>query len=377
MKILIATDSFLPRWDGIARFLDEVIPKLSKDYTISVLAPEFSGEFSGYDKVTVSRFATSWIKVADYNVSFPSKNVISEYVKDADIIWTQTIGPIGYYTILEAKKQGKPVVAYIHSIEWELFTKSLKLWAPVERIVYALVKRYARFLYNKCDLILVPSSEVAELFKRNHIASQKKVIHLATNTDKFVPISEKDKVKAKERLGINPKMKVVGFAGRIGREKDILTLYRAFTRLQKKRSDVLLLIVGQDLGGVTESFKEKENIMIVGHTNKIVEYFHAMDVYVLTSLTETTSLSTIEAMACGLPVVVTRVGYVAEYVKDGQNGYFFPKKDSYTLSRFIEALLADEPLRKKLGENARKTVVDEFSWQTTIKQLKEVFDIYR
>ncbi len=374
MRILIATDSFLPRWDGIARFLDEIIPRLSRDYSISVLAPEFRGEFGGYDKVTISRFRASWIKFADYNVCFPSRKIIREYVEGADIVWTQTIGPIGCFAILEAKKQGKPVIAYIHSIEWELFTKSLKLWPPFEKLVYAGVKRYARFLYNKCDLILVPSKEVAEIFRFNRIDSQKKILHLGTNTDKFSP--EKDKARAKEHIGINPSMKVVGFAGRIGREKDILTLYRAFARLHKKNDRVLLLIVGQDLGGVTSSFNEKENIMVVGHTNNIIDYFHAMDVYVLPSLTETTSLSTIEAMACGLPVIVTRVGYVSEYVKDGFNGYFFQKKDSYSLSRFIEALLADDSLRKRLGSNARKTAVEQFSWQATIKQLKEVFNVF-
>lgn len=374
MRILIATDSFLPRWDGVARFLDEIIPRLSKNHQISVLAPEFKGEFKGYDNVVISRFKASVIRLADYNLSFPSRKVIREYVKDADLVWTQTIGPVGAFAILEAKKQNKPVIAYIHSIEWELFTKSLNLIAPLEKLVYSFVKRYARFLYNKCDLILVPSKEVAEIFKLNGISSQKKILHLGTNTSKFVPAI--DKIRAKEHLSINPKKKVVGFAGRIGKEKDLITLYRAFARLQKKRSDIVLMVVGQDFAGVTNFFKEKENVMVVGQTSNIIPYFQAMDIYVLPSLTETTSLSTIEAMSCGIPVVVTRVGYVGEYVKDGLNGFFFPKKDSYTLSRLIEALLDNEILRKRIGNNARHTVIQQFSWEATIKQLKEVFEVF-
>ncbi len=375
MRILIATDSFLPRWDGIARFLDEVIPRLSREYHISVLAPEFRGEFKGYDNVTISRFRASWIKLADYNISFPSRKIIREYVKEADIVWTQTIGPIGAFAVLEAKKQNKPVIAYIHSIEWELFTKSLSLIAPLEKFVYNLTKRYARFLYNKCDLLLVPSKEIAEIFRLSGISAQKKILHLGTNASKFAPSNDKAAVKAK--LGIFPKMKVVGFAGRIGKEKDILTLYRAFVRIQKNHDDVALVIVGQDLAGVTKSFRDKANIKVIGYTNDIISYLQAMDVYVLPSLTETTSLSTIEAMSCGLPVVVTKVGYVAEYVKDSHNGFFFPKRNSYILSRIIEKLLEDERLRERIGRNARNTVIEQFSWEATIKQLKEVLEVFK
>ncbi len=81
-----------------------------------------------------------------------------------------------------------------------------------------------------------------------------------------------------------------------------------------------------------------------------------MDCYVLPSLTETTSLSTLEAMSCGLAVFATRVGYIKNYIKEGENGYLFPKKNAYLLSKKLELVAKDEKLRARLGKKARETV---------------------
>ncbi|MBD3283212.1 glycosyltransferase, partial [Candidatus Pacearchaeota archaeon] len=103
-------------------------------------------------------------------------------------------------------------------------------------------------------------------------------------------------------------------------------------------------------------------------------YYQAMDVHVLASLSETTSLSTLEAMSCGLPVLATPVGYIKEYIKDLNNGILIKKQDSYFLYRKLEFLMQDSQLRKELGENARQTVVKKFSWEHTVESILKVFD---
>ena len=85
----------------------------------------------------------------------------------------------------------------------------------------------------------------------------------------------------------------------------------------------------------------QKNIILTGSKDNVVPYLQAMDIYVLPSLTETTSISTLEAMSCGLPVVVTPVGYVKNYIHDGKNGLFFPKKNSGILARKINELIKD------------------------------------
>jgi len=370
--LLIATDNLLPRWDGIARFINEVVPKLSGDFRITIAAPAFNGDFSGYENVEVVRFPVSGLKVADYFVSKPSYIKIRKLVRNADLVWTHTLGPIGVLSIFAAKSMKKLLVSSIHSIEWELFTKSLSMNRVFSNIIYVLTKFFARLIYNRADLLIVPSLEIAEFLEWNGIRTQKSVIHLGTDVEKFVPA---DRKKAKAALGIDPNRHVVGFCGRIGREKDLVTLYRAFRRVQKKDRDALLMIVGQDLAGVTRDFASKACVMVVGAVDNVVPYFQAMDVYVLPSLTETTSLSTMEAMACGIAVLSTRVGAVKDYINDGVNGIFFLKQNAYDLSKKIIRLLDDEALRASLGGNARKTIVERFSWDKTIRRIKEVLEV--
>ena len=97
-----------------------------------------------------------------------------------------------------------------------------------------------------------------------------------------------------------------------------------------------------------------------------------MDVYVLPSLTETTSLSTLEAMACGCAVIATPVGYVKEYIKEKYNGMLFPFKNSLVLSLKLGILLENEKLREKLAVNGRKTVERLFKWEKTAQNIKKI-----
>ncbi len=373
-RVLIATDDFLPRWDGIARFLNEAIPRLVGEYDVTVAAPAFEGEYKGYDKSKIVRFPVTKLRLADYFLPKPSYKKIAELVRNSDVVWAQSIGPVSAFAIYSASRQKKPVIAYTHSIPWELLTKSLALNRVLEPAIYFSARLLTRYLYNKCDLLLVPSLEIAELFEWNGVKTQKKIVRLGTDSSKF--IQPRSKPEAKRYIGIEPERQVIGFCGRIGKEKDLLTLYRAFVRLHKKYQSTLLLIVGQDIGGVARGFGSKTGVMYVGYTDNVVPYLQAMDIYVLPSLTETTSLSTLEAMSTGLAVISTRVGYVKEYIKDGVNGLFFKKRDAYSLYRKIEEVISNPALARRLSENARKTVIESFSWDSTMRQIKEVIDIF-
>ncbi len=93
-----------------------------------------------------------------------------------------------------------------------------------------------------------------------------------------------------------------------------------------------------------------------------------MDIYCLPSLTETTSLSTLEAMSCELPVISTPVGFIKDYITPKKTGLFFKAGDSYALSRIIEKLDGDKELQETMGKAARKMVQEYFSWQQRAQQ---------
>ena len=370
-KLLITTDAFLPHWDGVARFLSEIIPRLKNDFEITVICPKFEGAPPRIPGVKIIRMPLLKIQFADTYPAKPIAKEIKREVKNCDLIFNQTIAPIGLAAIKYGKKYKKPIISYIHIIEWNLVKKSLKRF---RWIAGWFAKILARKKYNKCNLLLVPAKEEAAILNSNKIKTLKAIVYLGTDINKFVPAE--DKAQAKKLVGINPKYFVIGYLGRVSREKDILTLYRAFVKLQKENPNVRLLIVG---GGIEEQerlFKAKQGIIFTGSEDNVVPYLQAMDVYVLPSLIETTSLTTMEAMSCGLPVLATKVGFVKEYIKHNVNGIFFPKRNSYILRKKIEMLMKDRELRETLGLNARETIEEVYSWDITVHKIKKILEGY-
>lgn len=372
-KLLIATDAFLPRWDGIARFLSEVIPKIKDDFDITVIAPRFP-QFKDYvdepDGYKICRVETFNWTFGDYHPPrFKSWRTVKKHARAADIVWVHSTMPIGMFGIKYARKFDKSCLSYVHTIDWELVLRSLKVFLPIRYLWSWIVKLHTRFWYNRCKLLLFPSIEIAKQFDLEGVTTPKNVVHLGVDTEKFSPPD--NKVTAKIRLGLDPNKKVIGFVGRTGHEKDLITLYRTFVQLQKRRKDVILMIIGPKSSD-TRVFEGKKSIIVTGQKEDVVPYLQAMDVYVLPSLTETTSLSTLEAMSCGVAVIATKVGFVKDYIKDKYNGILFPKRNSFILRKKIERLLDNDRIREKLGSNARKFVMLNFSWDKTIKDIKEL-----
>jgi len=157
--------------------------------------------------------------------------------------------------------------------------------------------------------------------------------------------------------------------GRFGREKDLPTLYNAFRKVHQDRPNTTLLLVGGEI-----SFDHMEDIRVVGPVNDPLPYYQAMDIYVLPSLTETTSLTTMEAMATGLPVVVTPVGYVEKYVEHKFNGFVFPCGNVERLYIILKKLITDLHLRKDLGRAARHTMVQKHSWEKTAENILKILE---
>lgn len=368
-KLLITTDSFLPRWDGVARFLSEVIPKLSEKYDITVAAPKFQGKAPSFRGVKIVRIPLSAFTFGDYTPARLCFREVRELVRETDMVFNQTMGPIGIAGIKSAKKLRKPVISYIHSIDWELFSESISRF---RRTIQFATKRLARNLYGKCDLLLVPSRTVSETLESNGISTRKEVVRLGTDIAKFIP--PMDRNRAKRQVKINPRYIVIGFCGRIGREKDLPTLSKAFRILAKKRRNITLLVVGTGLKQEEKALMKGKRIVMAGAKDNVVPYLQAMDIYVLPSLTETTSLSTLEAMSCGLPVVVTRVGYLKRYIKNMTNGIFFEKGNPSDLAEKIEYLLENPDEARRIGETARKTVVKKFNWQDTVNGIENALE---
>ena len=363
-KLLIATDSFLPRWDGISRFMYEILPTLSKQFEVTIVAPAFPGKKPEFDNVHIVRFPIRRWKVADINPAKVNRRILRKLVKRSDVVWSQTVGPIGAFSMYYAKKFHTPLVAFVHSVEWDLFSQSLKRF---KIFVRESTRKVVRYLYNKCNIIIVPFEGMIEMLEKAGVDRKMEIVHLGTDVNKFLPVESK--ALAKRKIGLDPNKIVIGYVGRFGREKDIATLYESFRRIRAKWPSTTLLLVG---GELDKPFEDMENVKVVGQQDNTVPYYQAMDIYVLPSLTETTSLTTMEAMSCGIPVVVTGVGYIPQYVKHKFNGLLFPPKNSERLTILLDILLKDADYRRELGKAARNTMIQKFSWEKTSEDVTEI-----
>lgn len=370
-KLLLIADTYYPKVDGTMKFMDEFIKRAENYFEISILVPNF-GAKKGKNVTYLD--VSKRIHLSDYRgIKLSGKNIakIKNSVREADVIFVQGPAFASYIGAYYGRKFNKPTLLYTHTIAWELLDKFLpKL---IKKMVFRLVKKMSIMIYNRCDEILVPYHDLKVQLEAQGVTSPMTVARLGVDIDKFCP--EADKFLAKSRIGIPPDRMVIGYVGRVSKEKNISVLLAAFKKL-KHQKNVFLLIVGDGPEKQVEELKELHNCKVTGFVNNVEDYLKAMDIFVMPSLTETTSLATLEAMSTGLPVIATKVGFMKTYIVRNHNGLFFPRNSSSMLAFKIEKLLRNREMRWKLGQNARKTVAYSFSWERSINKIRRKLGEY-
>ncbi len=366
IKVAVMADTYYPKVDGVRRFVEEFLKRASSELALHLVAPRFSNEEHFLDvKTTLLELSKSLKMFTYHSIALTKENLnkIKEIVQESDVVFVQDPGPIGYYALKFANKLQKKSVMYFHTKTWEFVQK---YYNANERMV-GILKRTLIKLHNRPDLLLIPYAGLQDELRKEGIVGETKVAQLGVDTFRFsVP---KDKIGMKKKLGL-PNKTIVGYVGRITGEKNTETLLRAFKGLG--RNDVHLLMVGDGSPSVVSKFKETPNCTVTGFVENAEEYLQAMDIFVMPSVTETTSLATLEAMSCGVAVISTKVGFMEKYIVKGHNGVFFPKASVSTLRSKIVKLVENPELRIKLGMNARRTVEYSFSWDTAVAKIVQI-----
>lgn len=211
-----------------------------------------------------------------------------------------------------------------------------------------------------------------------------RVIPCGVDLERFRP---GDPAAARVRLGLGG-ARVLLFVGRLAPIKGLETLLRA---LAAARADGLrgaplrLLVVGGDrdesgdgegarLGRLAHELGLAGCVEFRGPQpqDALPDFYAAADLCLMPSLHESFGMVALEAMACGVPVVASRVGGLSTTVQDGVTGLLVPEGDVAALARGIAALLADEPRRRAMGRRAREWA-SRFAWPTVARALAELY----
>ena len=164
---------------------------------------------------------------------------------------------------------------------------------------------------------------------------------------------------------IQEDMVVFGFMGRLTRDKGIMDLVEAFAALPASRTSHLLL-VGPDEEGIERIIRGRflhvtERVHFAGYTNRPEQYYPAFDVFCIPSYREGFGSSVIEAAACGVPALASRIYGLTDAVVEGKTGLMHPPRDISEIRRGLEAFLENTCVRERMGHAARCRARNEFS----------------
>jgi glycosyltransferase involved in cell wall biosynthesis len=192
--------------------------------------------------------------------------------------------------------------------------------------------------------------------------------------------------EVRRELGIDKDAPVVGQVAAISPKKGLEYFLQAAATLARRRSDALFIIVGSAHGLHVEYYNDLKQlqsqlglsdtqVLWLGDRFDTERFYVAMDVFTMSSIpdSEGTTTTSMEALACEVPVVATDVGAVSEVVVDGENGYLVPPNDPDELARRVDLLLNNKDLRQKFGTAGRQRTIKNFDVSVCVEYYVRVF----
>jgi len=180
-------------------------------------------------------------------------------------------------------------------------------------------------------------------------------------------------------LGISQDTKVILFVGRLNRDKGMLDLAVAFDMIAQQHLDVELLLVGAEedvpFSRIQEiCYAERDHLHYVNFTATPEYYMAAADIFCLPSYREGFGMTIIEAAACGVSAVASRIYGITDAMADGKTGLLFPAGDVGALTQALLKLIANNELRQQMGKVARERALELFASEKITREMVVMYD---
>jgi glycosyltransferase involved in cell wall biosynthesis len=188
---------------------------------------------------------------------------------------------------------------------------------------------------------------------------------------------ETDDIPAKANYTLHDPPRLI-FVGRLHYQKGIDVLLKAFQALVQQHPALRLQILGDgplrdQLKALADELGVTAQVEFVGQTDRVLDYLQQADVFVLPSRAEGVSNALLEAMACGLPVVVSRIPGNVDVVEHEQNGLLCTAEAPIALAQTIASLLDQPELLERLGRAARRTVENFYSLESVAERYVGIY----
>lgn len=383
MRILIAGVTYYPAPNGQARAtvnLAEGLARLGHD-VMMIMQSDRKHEYSDLrNGVHIRGLRSINLKVLHpdaYFSPFPNKAVqtlIDEF--QPDIIHIQDHYPLTRSVVLTARKRGIKAVGTDHFMP-ENLAPYIPGYSLLKPIFDFILWRWMLATFNRLDAVTAPSKTAADLLRMHGLRVPVKPVSGGIDLGRFYPDPLVDRKTCREHYGLALDRTVFLFVGRVDEEKRLEVVLRALSRLH--REDIQFCVAGH--GAALDKLKRMAIDLELGQRIHFTGYIpsadlpcliNSCDIFIMPSEAELLSLASLEAMACGLPMVAANAVALPELVTDGDNGYLFQPGDDADASHCMEKLVDHPELWMEMGAASRDKAKS-YSLDTVLQYNEELY----
>ena len=317
----------------------------------------------------------------DYKAYFKIRQLIREFKPDIVHTHAAKAGAVGR---LAAHHEGVPVI--VHTFHGHVFHS---YFSPLKTRVFLGIERYLG--HRSTAIVTLSDIQRQELAHEFRVADHGKfeVIPLGFDLSRFIEQKGEKRIAFREKYNVAEEEIVISIVGRLVPVKNHIMFLKAVKMLAEKTTKkVRVFIIGDgeerqnieklatDLGlSFNNSDLREKHILTFTSWIKDIDVSNAgSDIIALTSFNEGTPVSLIEAQASGRPIVSTRVGGIADIVKEGETALLCDSDDAATFASHLIRLVEDDQLRKSMSDKGTEHVLAKFSH---IRLAKDMSELYR
>jgi glycosyltransferase involved in cell wall biosynthesis len=342
----------------------------------------YIAEQLGIQPIEILEMRRSILPINDIKAYFKIKKIIKAYKPDIVHTHASKSGAIGRLAASSCN-----VKLIVHTFHGNVFHSYFN------KAISSLIISFERYLAKKTNAIIAISDlqkkELVEVYK---IAPASKIftIPLGFSLEKYSIDQDKKRIEFRNKYGFAESEILIGIIGRIVPIKNHEMFVEVAAIVKKKSgNNVRFAIIGDGESlhviekkatslGLSYSYfvtepKVPADIVVTSWETEIDQVLAGLDIVVLTSYNEGTPVSLIEAQAAFKPVVSTNVGGVEDVITHGENGFLTSVNDSETFANYIITLINNPTLRNSMGNNGYKSVINRYSKQRLVKDVKKLY----
>ncbi len=380
MRIMIVADQYPPMVGGVPRVTHGLaVDFVQRGHQVWVVAPSYGArDIKRLEEgVHVFRFSSfEWPTYKDLRIPFlpllPVRNLIKR--SDPDIIHIHSPVVLGNIAQIFAGGLHKPVIATNHYLPINM-SRSLMADPVIGRSFSTISYSYLVNFCNHCEYVTAPTMTALNLLYEHGLHAPAAAISNGIDLKMFSPGPADPQVL--HRFHLPEDRQIVLHVNRLSEEKRVDVLIEA-TASMRQQAHIVLVGTGpaeHELRAQVEHLGISDRVSFLGFVRDedLLALRRSSALFVIPSEADLQSLATMEAMACGLPIVAANSYALPELVHHEKNGFLFQPGDSTQMAAQMDQLLRDQTLRTQMGAESLRIIVA----HDRVKVLDQWEDLYR